>query len=161
MHPPSEKSEITFRSDLWITDSTCTVGCNGVTTFSSSQSTSFTNTSTPFSVKYGSGSAEGSLGKDTVQMAGFSVSNQVFGKSSSYLPQEMALSRNYSRSLRCRLRGSPRCPSIRSDGSCMAVPCRLWRSALLADPRFIRRMGPASDVLPDNSFLQYLPGQNP
>jgi len=34
--------------------------------------------STPFEITYGSGAAGGSLAQDTVQMAGFSVSNQVF-----------------------------------------------------------------------------------
>ena len=32
-----------------------------------------------FSVTYGSGSAAGVLGRDTVQLAGFDVPNQVFG----------------------------------------------------------------------------------
>jgi len=68
----------TGSSDLWVTSSKCEGNCDGVNTFSSSQSTSFTNLSTPFEIKYGSGSAQGSLGKDVVQMAGFSVPNQVF-----------------------------------------------------------------------------------
>lgn len=68
----------TGSSDLWVADSSCGTSCNGMNTFTPSQSSSFTNLSTSFSIKYGSGSAQGSLGKDTVQMAGFSVSNQVF-----------------------------------------------------------------------------------
>lgn len=36
--------------------------------------------STSFAIKYGSGSAQGTLGKDVVQLGGFSVTNQVFGK---------------------------------------------------------------------------------
>ncbi|KAG1864833.1 aspartic peptidase domain-containing protein [Suillus subluteus] len=35
--------------------------------------------SEPFNIQYGSGAATGSLGQDVVQMAGFSVPNQVFG----------------------------------------------------------------------------------
>jgi len=72
--------EITSSSDLWIADSTCVDNCDGIDTFNPSQSSSFTNSSTPFAIKYGSGSAQGFLGKDVVQLAGFSVSNQVFGR---------------------------------------------------------------------------------
>jgi len=68
----------TGSADLWVADSGCTANCDGIDTFNPSQSTSFTNLSTPFAIKYGSGSAQGSLGKDVVQMAGFSVPNQVF-----------------------------------------------------------------------------------
>jgi hypothetical protein len=46
--------------------------------FDASSSSSFTNESTPFDITYGSGKAAGSLGSDVVQMAGFSVKNQVF-----------------------------------------------------------------------------------
>ncbi|KAJ7504433.1 aspartic peptidase A1 [Mycena galericulata] len=69
----------TGSADLWVAGNTCTEGCSTVPTFDASTSSSFTNKSTPFSVTYGSGAAAGSLGSDTVQMAGFSVSNQVFG----------------------------------------------------------------------------------
>lgn len=65
--------------DLWLADQQCDSGCNGVATFDPSQSSTFTNESLPFSIKYGSGAAEGSLGQDVVQMAGFSVQNQIFG----------------------------------------------------------------------------------
>jgi cathepsin D len=34
---------------------------------------------TPFNIVYGSGQATGALGQDVIEMAGFSVSNQVFG----------------------------------------------------------------------------------
>lgn len=47
--------------------------------FDPTSSSTYKNLSTPFSITYGSGAAEGSLAQDTVQMAGFSVSNQVFG----------------------------------------------------------------------------------
>lgn len=68
----------TGSSDLWVADSSCSVGCDGMNTFNPSQSSSFTNLSTPFSITYGSGKAQGVLGKDVVQLAGFSVQNQVF-----------------------------------------------------------------------------------
>ncbi|KAF9650149.1 aspartic peptidase A1 [Thelephora ganbajun] len=68
----------TGSSDLWVADSSCTNNCNGIDAFRPSQSSSFTNLTTSFAIKYGSGSAEGFLGRDVVQLAGFSVSNQVF-----------------------------------------------------------------------------------
>ena len=76
----SETPEITPSSDFWIADSTCNDNCDGINTFNPSQSSSFTNETTPFSIKYGSGDAQGYLGKDVVQLAGFSVSDQVFGR---------------------------------------------------------------------------------
>lgn len=68
-----------IHSDLWIADSFCRTGCSGVPTFNAGQSTSFINKTTSFSIQYGSGSARGSLGQDIIQMAGFTVSNQIFG----------------------------------------------------------------------------------
>jgi hypothetical protein len=68
----------TGSSDLWIADSSCSVGCSGVPTFDASSSSTFKNQSTPFQIQYGSGAAEGTLASETVQMAGFSVANQVF-----------------------------------------------------------------------------------
>lgn len=68
----------TGSSDLWLADSACTTGCQGVPTFNPTSSSSFTNESTPFAITYGSGEAAGALGTDVVQMAGFSVQNQIF-----------------------------------------------------------------------------------
>jgi cathepsin D len=68
----------TGSSDLWVADSNCLTGCESVPTFDSSKSSSFQNNSQAFSIQYGSGGAAGSLGQDTIQMAGFSVPNQVF-----------------------------------------------------------------------------------
>jgi len=68
----------TGSSDLWVADSNCLTGCESVPTFDSSKSTSFQNKSQSFSIQYGSGEAAGTLGQDTIQMAGFSVANQVF-----------------------------------------------------------------------------------
>jgi len=68
----------TGSSDLWVADSNCLTGCRSVPTFDSSASSSFQNTSKAFSITYGSGQAAGELGQDTIQMAGFSVPNQVF-----------------------------------------------------------------------------------
>ncbi|KAJ7606122.1 aspartic peptidase A1 [Mycena polygramma] len=69
----------TGSADLWVAGSTCSQGCSGVPTFDSAASSSFVNKSSPFTITYGSGAAEGALASETVQMAGFSVSGQVFG----------------------------------------------------------------------------------
>lgn len=69
----------TGSADLWVASKECATGCNGIATFDSSTSSTFINSSTPFSIQYGSGEAAGSLGTDVVQMAGFSVTNQIFG----------------------------------------------------------------------------------
>jgi hypothetical protein len=69
----------TGSADLWLTSSSCTdTACNGIPSFNPSSSSTFQNKSEAFSIQYGSGEAAGTLGQDTVQMAGFSVSNQVF-----------------------------------------------------------------------------------
>ena len=59
-------------------DADCLTGCNGIPTFDAGGSSTFVNLSTSFQITYGSGEAVGTLGQDVVQMAGFSVSNQVF-----------------------------------------------------------------------------------
>ncbi|KAF9482635.1 aspartic peptidase A1 [Pholiota conissans] len=78
--PPAAFNVIldTGSADLWLADSECQTGCESVPTFNPSSSSSYKNQSTAFSITYGSGQAAGFLGKDIVQMAGFSVENQVF-----------------------------------------------------------------------------------
>ncbi|KAL0955128.1 hypothetical protein HGRIS_004041 [Hohenbuehelia grisea] len=69
----------TGSADLWVAGKDCARGCEGVSsTFDASSSSTFANQSTAFSITYGSGDASGTLGQDVVQMAGFSVPNQVF-----------------------------------------------------------------------------------
>ncbi|KAF9461540.1 aspartic peptidase A1 [Collybia nuda] len=68
----------TGSSDLWVAASNCTVGCSGVPTFNPTASSTFVSNGAAFKISYGSGEAAGTLGEDTVQMAGFSVSNQTF-----------------------------------------------------------------------------------
>ncbi|KAF5343829.1 hypothetical protein D9757_013918 [Collybiopsis confluens] len=69
----------TGSSDLWLAGSTClSTACDGIPTFKPSLSSTFKNNSEPFQITYGSGEAAGVLGQDVVQMAGFSVPNQVF-----------------------------------------------------------------------------------
>jgi len=68
----------TGSSDLWVAGSNCISGCRSVPTFNSAQSSTFQNRSSPFNIQYGTGQAAGALGEDTIQMAGFSVANQIF-----------------------------------------------------------------------------------
>lgn len=65
-------------SDLWVADQACTTGCSKIQLYNDLSSSTFHNLSEPFDIQYGSGAAEGTLGQDVVQMAGFSVPNQVF-----------------------------------------------------------------------------------
>jgi cathepsin D len=53
-------------------------GCTSIPVFNASASSTFRNLSTPFQVTYGSGKAIGSLGADTIEMAGFSITDQTF-----------------------------------------------------------------------------------
>ncbi|TFK45718.1 acid protease [Heliocybe sulcata] len=74
----------TGSSDLWLLSSSCTQGCadsngNLLPSLDTSSSASFKNISSAFQVPYGTGMAYGSLGQDTVQMAGFQVAEQNFG----------------------------------------------------------------------------------
>ncbi|KAB5594986.1 Lysosomal aspartic protease [Ceratobasidium theobromae] len=68
----------TGSSDLWLASSTCYTGCRNIPTFDASNSTTYKNLTTSFSIRYGSGQAAGELASDSVQMAGFQVTNQVF-----------------------------------------------------------------------------------
>ncbi|KAG1786038.1 aspartic peptidase domain-containing protein [Suillus plorans] len=68
----------TGSSDLWVADQACTTGCSKIQLYDDLTSSTFHNLSEPFNIQYGSGAAEGTLGQDIVQMAGFSVPNQVF-----------------------------------------------------------------------------------
>ncbi|KAI0313250.1 aspartic peptidase domain-containing protein, partial [Amylostereum chailletii] len=74
----------TGSADLWLAQSGCT-GCDSnAETFNPSSSSSFRDLSTPFSVQYGSGQANGKLGSDSVQIAGLQVTNQSFGVCNSF-----------------------------------------------------------------------------
>lgn len=68
----------TGSADLWVADSSCSQNCQGIQTFNTSSSSTYTNLTEAFSIKYGSGSASGALATDVVQMAGFQVNEQVF-----------------------------------------------------------------------------------
>ncbi|KAF8587887.1 acid protease [Ramaria rubella] len=67
----------TGSSDLWLAAQSCG-SCGNVPMFNPAKSSSFKNLSTPFHITYGSGAADGTLGTDVVQMAGFQVPSQTF-----------------------------------------------------------------------------------
>lgn len=77
---PAESFDLamdTGSSDLWVASSACTSGtCSGLSTYHAASSSTFKNTSTSFTINYGSGSAYGTLGTDTVALGGFSVVSQ-------------------------------------------------------------------------------------
>jgi cathepsin D len=66
--------------DMWIASSACHSTCAGTGNFDSTKSSTFKNTNKSFSVTYNKGYAEGTMGQDVVQMAGFTISDQEFGK---------------------------------------------------------------------------------
>ncbi|KAG1816286.1 aspartic peptidase domain-containing protein [Suillus variegatus] len=68
----------TGSSDLWLASSSCGTSCGSVSTYNPSSSSTFQNLSTPFTIQYTSGFADGYVAQDTVQMAGFSVASQGF-----------------------------------------------------------------------------------
>lgn len=68
----------TGSADLWVADASCNSTCSDVPTFDPTSSSTFVAKNSAFSIEYGSGQASGTLGSDTVQMAGFAVSNQIF-----------------------------------------------------------------------------------
>jgi len=70
----------TGSADLWVA-TTGTVASRSTKTtnlFSPDSSSTFQDLNTPFEIQYGSGSAQGSLGRDEVQFAGFALT-QTFG----------------------------------------------------------------------------------
>ncbi len=128
------KLKITVR-DLWILDAGCNSKCSGLPTFDHQASSTFRNLSTPFQIKYGSGSASGSLVQDTVNLAGFGVVNQTFGASlycgvPSY-PSEF-LTRTDS-VVRSNIEWSLAKSRVRTAGSCVPIHLDVRCEAHMAD----------------------------
>lgn len=74
---PSQSFDIaldTGSADLWVAGAKIDLP----TTFDASKSTTLKNTSTPFTITYGSGNAQGYLASDTVSLAGYTVASQTF-----------------------------------------------------------------------------------
>ncbi|GHJ87143.1 hypothetical protein NliqN6_3545 [Naganishia liquefaciens] len=70
----------TGSADLWVTSTTCASStCNTLPTkFDATKSNTFKNSSTPFTITYGSGNAQGYLATDTVSLADYTVPSQTF-----------------------------------------------------------------------------------
>ncbi|KAH7106075.1 acid protease [Auriculariales sp. MPI-PUGE-AT-0066] len=67
----------TGSSDMWLAGTSCP-SCASVPRFDETASSTFSPTTTAFSIQYGSGNASGSLVSDVVQMSGFEIPNQSF-----------------------------------------------------------------------------------
>lgn len=77
LKPPMSTSS----ADLWIASNYCTslTGCSStVPLFNSSLSQTQVDMNTSFSVRYGSGQAQGEMMQDYVAFAGYNVSSQAF-----------------------------------------------------------------------------------
>ncbi|XP_062396466.1 pepsin A-like [Sardina pilchardus] len=71
----------TGSSNLWVPSVYCTSSsaCKNHRKFNPDASRTFTSTSKPVQIYYGTGSMTGILGYDTLEVAGITVSNQIFG----------------------------------------------------------------------------------
>ncbi|KAI0347724.1 acid protease [Trametopsis cervina] len=70
----------TGSADLWVATGGQQSGrsSKGIALFTPESSSTFQDLNTPFSIRYGSGAAQGGLGRDQIQFAGFGL-NQTFG----------------------------------------------------------------------------------
>lgn len=92
--PPQQFSVVldTGSSDLWVASTSC-IQCTSIVSnfFDPARSASFTDTRSNVSIKYGSGQVAGTVGIDTVSMAGYTVANQSFGNSRFSSPSTLGL----------------------------------------------------------------------
>ncbi|KAJ3024148.1 hypothetical protein HKX48_005548 [Thoreauomyces humboldtii] len=69
----------TGSADLWVPGISCGLSCPGTQQFDPSASSTFQSIGATFDIQYGSGSAEGTTGSDTVEVGGVTVTGQVIG----------------------------------------------------------------------------------
>lgn len=71
----------TGSSNLWVPDSTCaSFGCLLHKRFRSDDSSSFVKNGTEFAIRYGTGSVEGFIGQDSMNLGGLKIEKQNFGQ---------------------------------------------------------------------------------
>lgn len=74
----------TGSSNLWIPSRECTsIACYLHNKYNNADSITYKPNGTEFSITYGSGSVEGYLSEDTLQLAGIEIPSQVFGETTS------------------------------------------------------------------------------
>ena len=74
----------TGSSNLWVPSSECgSIACYLHTKYDSSSSTSYKKNGTNFEIRYGSGSVEGFISRDTVQIGDLKIKKQDFGEATS------------------------------------------------------------------------------
>ncbi|XP_059873433.1 pepsin A-4-like [Delphinus delphis] len=119
----------TGSSNLWVPSVYCSsVACTNHNRFNPKKSSTFKSTSETVSIAYGTGSMTGILGYDTVQVAGISDTNQIFGLSKTepgsflyYAPFDGILGLAY--------------PSISSSGA-TPVFDNMWNQGLVSQDLF-------------------------
>jgi len=74
----------TGSSNLWVPSSECSsIACYLHSKYANSDSISYHPNGTDFAITYGSGSVEGFISEDTLQLAGLTIENQGFGEATS------------------------------------------------------------------------------
>lgn len=84
--PPQEFKVIldTGSSNLWVPSSECgSIACYLHTKYDSSASSSYKKNGSEFAIRYGSGSVEGYISRDTLQIGDLKIKNQDFGEATS------------------------------------------------------------------------------
>ncbi|GAB7346600.1 hypothetical protein MBLNU459_g1744t1 [Dothideomycetes sp. NU459] len=84
--PPQEFKVVldTGSSNLWIPSSDCgSIACYLHSKYDHSDSSSYKKNGSDFAIQYGSGSVEGYISQDTVQIGDLKIKNQLFGEATS------------------------------------------------------------------------------
>lgn len=144
----------TGSADLWVADSSCSQNCQGIQTFDTTTSSTYTNLTEEFSIKYGSGSASGTLATDVVQMAGFQVEKQVLGVPSWVLPPLASLTYRSLSHMRRYFQQLVRFPRFRAHGARLAVTFIFGFHPLLAVTVPGQCLGRAAHGLLSHAFCQ-------
>ena len=74
----------TGSAEMWFVDPACDQCDEAVSKFDTASSSTFEELGGEFVVNYAQGEVTGTFGRDTIQMGGLQVSNQVFGESATW-----------------------------------------------------------------------------